>query len=436
MTYQEACGYIDGIVKFTTKHSNEHTRECLELLGNPDRNFRSIHIAGTNGKGSTAAFLASAFEKSGRKTGLFTSPHLIRVNERMRINGKDIDDADFVRVFEEVLRVSKEMERKGEGHPSYFEFLFLMAAVWFSEEKVDVAVMETGLGGRLDATNALEHPSICVITSIGMDHMQYLGNTIAEIAAEKAGILKAGVPCVYAADNPEAAAVIAKRAEELSVRAVPLTTDDWHASRNEDGTIDFFTSFGYDKIHTFKTRQYGAYQAENGALAVLTLKVLRESDPTEWADLSGEAVERGIQTMVWPGRMEQIRPHLWLDGAHNDNGIQRFLESARLILRGRSAGLLFAVVQDKDYTDMIRDLVRQVKWDYIIVSEAGGPRKTDAEELADLFRKAGAEHVSVIRDPDEALLRAREKQENRELFVCGSLYLIGRLEKDLLEEVT
>ncbi len=426
MNYQEACSYIDNIVKFTSKHSNEHTRECLTLLGNPDRNFPSIHIAGTNGKGSTAAFLASVLKESGRKTGLFTSPHLVRINERIRIDGKDIDDESFLHAFEEVRDVSLKMEADGAGHPSYFEFLFLMAAVYFSEQKVDVAVMETGLGGRLDATNAIEHPALTVITSIGMDHMQYLGNTIEEIASEKAGIMKAGSPCVYAADNPKAAAVIEKHAQKLGVQAVPLKEEDYHAIRNQSGKIDFSTVFGYDKLHKFETGQYASYQAENGALAVLALKTLRESDPEAWKNLTGDAVRKGIRSMVWPGRMEEIRPHVWLDGAHNDNGIRRFLESVKDISGNRPAGLLFAVVNDKDFTDMIRDLVQSVHWSYIIVSEAGGERRTDAVQIAELFRKAGAADVTVIRDPEEALQKAEERRGNAELFVCGSLYLIGQ----------
>lgn len=428
MDYQEACAYIEGIVKFSSKHSNEHTRKCLALLGNPDRNFPVIHIAGTNGKGSTAAFLASVLKESGRKTGLFTSPHLIRINERLRIDGQEISDDDFLYVFDRVRRISIEMEKCGEGHPSYFEFLFLMAAVWFSEQRADAAVIETGLGGRLDATNAVEYPDLCVITSIGMDHMQYLGNTIEEIAAEKAGILKPGVPCVYAADDPRAAKVIAEHARELSIRAVPLVPGDWKTVRDERGMIDFSTVFGYDNIHEFRTCQFGSYQAENGALAVLALKTLREESPDEWRNLTGEAVQKGIRSMVWPGRMEQVRPHIWLDGAHNDNGIRSFLESVKYIAGGRPANLVFAVVSDKDYTDMIRDLVREVCWNDIIVSEAGGERKTDADAIARLFRRAGADAVTVIRDPEEALAEARRRQGDRELFVCGSLYLIGRAE--------
>lgn len=426
MNYREACSYIDNIVKFTSKHSNEHTRECLELLGNPDRDFPSIHIAGTNGKGSTAAFLASVLKESGRKTGLFTSPHLVRVNERIRIDGREIDDDSFVHVFEKVRTASVEMEKRGEGHPSYFEFLFLMAMAYFSEQNVEAAVVETGLGGRLDATNALEHPALCVITSIGMDHMQYLGNTIEEIAGEKAGILKPGTPCVYAADNEAAAMVIAARAEELDVSAKALRENSYHAVRNQGGTIDFLTAFGYDNFHEFRTRSCASYQAENGALAVLALKTLRESDPGKWKDISGDTVRRGIYAMFWPGRMEEIRPHVWLDGAHNDNGIRRFLESVKGILGEKSAGLLFAVVNDKDFTDMIRDLVREVDWDYIIVSEAGGERSTDAGEIGELFRAAGAKDVTVIRNPEEAFAAAEEKRGADELFICGSLYLVGQ----------
>lgn len=428
MTYEEACAYIEGLVKFTAKHSVDHTRTCLDRLGNPDRGFSSIHIAGTNGKGSVSAFLAAVLKRTGKRTGLFTSPHLIRVNERMRIDGREIPDGDFLAIFEKVRTVSLQMEAEGLGHPSYFEFLFLMAMVWFAKEGVEVAVIETGLGGRLDATNALEKPCLTIITAIGLDHTQYLGTTIREIAGEKAGIIKPYVPCVYLADQKEVTAVIADRAAALKAPAYPLTDQMWQAKRREDGKIDFFTSFRYDGIREYHTSSPAVYQAENGALAVLGLKVLRESDPKNWRVLTGKCLKEGIASMTWRGRMEEIRPHIWLDGAHNDNGIRRFLETAEEITKGRPAGLLFAVVRDKEFSDMIRDLATAISWDYVVVAEVGGQRRTDPEDLAELFHEAGVRRVFAVKDPEEAFEQAVRMQGERDLFVCGSLYLIGKIE--------
>lgn len=428
-SYTDAVAYIDNLVRFTVKHSNEHTRMCLARLGHPEEKFLTIHIAGTNGKGSVSAFLAAVLARAGRKCGLFTSPHLIRVNERMKVNGQDIPDDEFLEVFEEVRALSQKLQDEGEGHPSYFEFLFLMAMVWFARKKVDIAVVETGLGGRLDATNSLRHPSATVITSIGMDHMKYLGNTIESIASEKAGIIKEGVPCIYAADNEAAAAVISRRAEVCHAPAFPLMPDDYRASRNDKGEIAFSTSFRYDGICNFQTTSRASYQAENGALAVLTLAALKEADPEHFGDISGEQVQNGIFAMRWPGRMEEIRPGIFLDGAHNDNGIRRFLESVRQITQGNEAVLLFAVVSDKDFTDMIRDLVHQIPWKCVIVSEVGGERRTNAEGIAGLFRKAGQKEVLTVPDPEEGFQRALRIRDGAPLFVCGSLYLIGRIEE-------
>ncbi len=430
MNYTEVCDYIEGIVRFTTKHSNQHTRACLELLGNPDDSFRTIHIAGTNGKGSTCAFLAAVLNKSGCRTGLFVSPHLIRLNERIQIAGEEISEQAFVRVFEQVYRAAKKMEEAGEGHPSYFEFLFLMAMVYFREQHVEAAVIETGLGGRLDATNALNHPVMTVITSIGMDHMQYLGETLPEIAREKAGIIKAGVPCVYAADDAETAKVIEEEAKQKGAPCYPLTAEQYEVLQMDDGKIDFLTSFRYDGLHRYHTNTRGTYQAENGALSVYALKILKETDESFRSRLSDDVIEAGISDMYWPGRMEEVKPHVYLDGAHNDSGIRRFIESVNGITKGKPAGLVFAVVNDKDYTDMIHDLAVRQDWEFVIVSEAGGDRKTDAGEIAELFRRNHVRHVEVVRDPQEAFMKAYLMKHGLEdLFVCGSLYLIGQIEE-------
>ena len=197
MNYEEAVAYIEETPKFTTKNKLEHTKECLRRLGSPEERFKVIHVAGTNGKGSTCAFLTSILREAGYSCGLFTSPHLVVINERFQINEKNIDDDTFLHAFEKVKKLADELVAEGSYHPTYFEFLFLIGMVIFADAGVDYVVLETGLGGKLDATTAVEHPLACVITSISFDHMQYLGNTITAIAGEKAGIIVPGVPVIY-----------------------------------------------------------------------------------------------------------------------------------------------------------------------------------------------------------------------------------------------
>ena len=216
MNYEEAVAYIEETPKFTTKNKMEHTKECLKRLGNPQDKFRVIHVAGTNGKGSTCAFLTSILREAGYSCGLFTSPHLVVINERFQINEKNISDEVFLDAFCKVKELADELVKEGNYHPTYFEFLFLMGMVIFADADVDYVVLETGLGGRLDATTAVENPVACVITSISFDHMQYLGNTIEEIAGEKAGIIVPGVPVIYDGNDQKAAEVIRERAQELN----------------------------------------------------------------------------------------------------------------------------------------------------------------------------------------------------------------------------
>ena len=189
MNYEEAVAYIEETPKFTTKNKLEHTKECLRRLGNPQKQFRVVHVAGTNGKGSTCAFLTSVFREAGYSCGLFTSPHLVVINERFQINEKNINNDTFLRAFEKVKKLADELVAEGNYHPTYFEFLFLMGMVIFADANVDYVILETGLGGKLDATTAVEEPIACVITSISFDHMQYLGNTIEALAGEKAALI-------------------------------------------------------------------------------------------------------------------------------------------------------------------------------------------------------------------------------------------------------
>ena len=215
MKYEEVVRYIEDIPKFTKKHTLLHTREFMKRLGNPCQGRKVLHVAGTNGKGSVCAYMQAILLFEGKRVGFFTSPHLVKLNERIRINGKDIDDDTYCLIFEKVQQVAEELEKEGLEHPSYFEFLYGMGMLAFEESDAEYIVLETGLGGRLDATNSFEHPFLSVITSIGLDHTEILGDTIEKIAGEKAGIIKKGVPVFFDGSDERSSRVIEETAENF-----------------------------------------------------------------------------------------------------------------------------------------------------------------------------------------------------------------------------
>ncbi|MCI8724477.1 MAG: bifunctional folylpolyglutamate synthase/dihydrofolate synthase, partial [Ruminococcus sp.] len=245
MTYDEAVDYILNIPKFTKKNSLEHTRQCLRFLGNPERELKVIHVAGTNGKGSVCVYVEAMLRSEGKSAGLFVSPHLVRMNERIRIRGEQISDREFVRVFEKVMEKVREMERQGFPHPTFFEILFGMAVTAFADAGVEYAVLETGLGGRLDATNAVEHPAVTAIASIGMDHREILGDTLEQIAAEKAGILKKHVPVFYSEGAEASNRVIEERAAGLGISCKKIGKNAFENLRIEHKNIAFSCTNAY-----------------------------------------------------------------------------------------------------------------------------------------------------------------------------------------------
>ena len=380
MNYEEAVAYIEETPKFTTKNKLSHTKECLGRLGNPEKKFKVIHVAGTNGKGSTCAFLTSIFREAGYSCGLFTSPHLVVINERFQINEKNIDNQAFMSAFEKVKALADELVAEGSYHPTYFEMLFLMGMVIFAEAGVDYVMLETGLGGRLDATTAVEEPAACVITSISFDHMQYLGNTIAEIAGEKAGIIVPGVPVIYDGNNPEAAKVIRKQAEALGSPYYEVKKENTEILRNTSAGIDFCMENEYYGNTAFSIPFIAGYQVMNAALALKTAEVLKDM-----VNLPKDSVLRGLRETRWQGRMETVLPGVIVDGAHNEDGVEKFVETAEHFQKDYPLTLLFSAVDDKDYTDMIRTVAGRIRFQHVIVTQVGGYRKVPAEQLADIF---------------------------------------------------
>lgn len=421
-TYEKAAAYIEEIPKFTTKNKLEHTRKCLDMLGSPDKNRKIIHVAGTNGKGSVCAFLSTMLEEGGYRCGLFTSPHLMKINERFQINEQMVSDEKFLEAFLKVKELSDRLVEQGDYHPTYFEFLFLMGMLIFEDEDVDIVVLETGLGGRLDATNSILNPLACVITSISLDHVEYLGDTIDKIAGEKAGIIKKGVPVVFDANNETAAAVIRRRAEELGCPA--------HEVRAESQKLLSYTPKGIG--FTFDSAVYGTtelfvpfiakYQMMNASLAVETMGVLRENH-----GIGKETLKKGLEHTRWQGRMETILPGVIVDGAHNEDGVAQFVETVRHFQEEFSITLLFATVSDKDYEDMIRRVCSGLKFANVVTTEIWGSRKQSSEELAELFRANGCGRVMAVPDSGEAFEKAYALKGDGLMFVVGSLYLAGEI---------
>ena len=393
-------------IPFWTKKKNslEQVRDFLVELGDPEKGFSIIHVAGTNGKGSVCADLTAILKEAGYKVGTFISPHLSDIRERFLINGELADRMLFEDCFRQVLAAAERMKERGYFHPTFFEFVFLIAMVMFAREKVDYVILETGLGGRLDTTNVIRRPKACVITSISLDHTQYLGETIPEIAAGKAGIIKPGVPVIYDDGDPAASKVICRQARIAGAPAWPVGQED---EAEEDQKL--FAA---------------PYQARNAALARKVFKVL------EIPGIDENVCRAGIRKVSWPGRMEKAAPDVWLDGAHNPGGIRAFIQAVKEQTKKefRQIHLLFAAVEDKDYREMIQMLCNQLPITRVTVVHLKDERGAAQELLADQFRQAGCMQVKAYKTAAKALEAAlSHRKEGDRLYVVGSLYLIGEI---------
>ena len=422
MNYTEAVDYIETIPKFTVKHPPEHTRELLSRLGNPQEGIKIIHVAGTNGKGSVCAYLNAMLLAGGKKTGLFTSPHLVCINERFQINGEDVSDEQFLDAFLKVEKAAKEYEAEGEGHPSYFETLFLMGMLIFKEAGVEYLVMETGLGGRLDATNVVEKPLACIITSISRDHTEYLGDTLAAIAGEKAGIIKAGVPVIYDASQPGPASVIAAKAKEMGSPAWPMEPSFYEMKTQSREGITFTFAYPGGEKAELAIPYVAKYQMMNASLAFYTMHILQDVH-----DIPKNVLAEGLSKIKWPCRMEMAAPGVIIDGAHNEDGIAQFVSTAGYFAKENEITILFTAVADKHYHEMIGEICEGIHPSHVVATQIDGSRVVPAEVLAEDFRKAGCTDVCAEPEIGAAYEKALGKKGSGMLFCVGSLYLAGEL---------
>ena len=404
------------------KHPPEHTRELLSRLGNPQEGIKIIHVAGTNGKGSVCAYLNAILLAGGKKTGLFTSPHLVRINERFQINGEDVSDEQFLDAFLKVEKAAKEYEAEGEGHPSYFETLFLMGMLIFKEAGVEYLVMETGLGGRLDATNVVEKPLACIITSISRDHTEYLGDTLEAIAGEKAGIIKAGVPVIYDASQPGPASVIAAKAKEMGSPAWPMEPSFYEMKTQSREGITFTFAYPGGEKADLAIPYVAKYQMMNASLAFYMMHILQDVH-----DIPKNVLAEGLSKIKWPCRMEMAAPGVIIDGAHNEDGIAQFVSTAGYFAKENEITILFTAVADKHYHEMIGEICEGIHPSHVVATQIDGSRVVPAEVLAEDFRKAGCTDVCAEPEIGAAYEKALGKKGSGMLFCVGSLYLAGEL---------
>ena len=430
--------YLEKIPMWTReKHSLTDIRAFLHEMGDPDRKLSIIHVAGTNGKGSVCAFLTSLYRNAGFRTGTFISPHLVTVRERFLLNNEMVSPGKLQAAFETVLETVNIMKEKGYSHPSYFEFLFYMAMALFADETPELVILETGLGGRLDATNVVENPLACVITSLSLDHIMYLGDTIEAVAGEKAGIIKRQVPVIYDDTVPEASEVIRERAVQMASKAYPVGKGDFSILETKDQGLSIRAegeaaqAFAAAGPLVLEIPFEAPYQAENAMLAVKTAVVLGQRE--RGFRLTEAQITEGIRTARWAGRMERAGENLYLDGAHNPGGIKAFIQAAASMAarQKKKAYLLFGAVSDKDYRAMARLLCEGISWAGIGVVHIDSSRSMDTEVLAEAFSQAYKGPVRAFETAGEALREMKKQAGDELLFCAGSLYLIGELKVQL-----
>ena len=434
MNYESAVRYLLSLGRelgaptqaTAAKFNLENITVLMERLGRPDRTYPIVHIAGTNGKGSTAAFLESILRAAGFRTGLNTSPHLERINERIRINGEEVSDQIFAETFTRVQEVIEELLAAGrlEAHPTYFECVTALAFEVFARERVEFAVVEVGLGGRLDATNIVR-PQVSVITRIDFDHENYLGHSLEEIAREKAGIVKAGVPVATAPQLPEVREVLRGKARELDATIVD-TGEDFDLEREiaEAGCARARArARAMGEAVRLAPGLPGRFQLENALNAAATARLLQ----ARGYRITNQNIEQGIRSTEWPGRLERLQagPDVYLDGAHNPGAARELAQFLEENFARRRVYLIFGAMRDKsvdEVTGILFPLASEV-----IFTQPGTPRAVSANQLADLAGHHAARYT-VIRDAEEALESALAKARSDDaVFVTGSLYLVGQL---------
>ncbi len=432
MNYQEALDYLEGLNVFGIRLGLSRITRLLELLDLPQERYRTIHVTGTNGKGSVSAMLESIIRRSGLHVGLYTSPHLFSYTERMQVNGQPISQQEFADCLSTIRAYVEQMMAEGEECPTQFEVLTALAFFYFAMKQVDYAVIEVGLGGLLDSTNVIV-PEVSVITNVALEHADRCGGTLEGVAEHKAGIIKSGVPVVTAATGLPLE-IIRQKAEEMNTD-IFVAGEDFAAAATgfdlERHTQGFsFTSalLGIAE-ESFDVRLLGPHQVQNASLAVMTAELLHNVE----LKVDNDTIREGLKLVDWGARFEQVNcegREVILDGAHNPAGIKVLRESLDMYYPERERVFLLGILHDKDIAHMLETLLRPN--DTVVVTP---PQSDRAEAVAELARQVSGRvcHVEAYENNEEALDRALELAGDKRLLVmCGSLYLVGGLRQSLL----
>ena len=418
MTFNEYILWLEGVPMYGKKDGTRNMEKLMARFGDPQDQIPVIHVAGTNGKGSCCAMLSQILQESGYKVGMYTSPHLVEYTERIRVNGKQIPKEEWVRLGLKVKEAAEAIAAGGDNHATFFELVTAIGFLYFAQEQVDVILLETGVGGRLDATNVVKEPKLCLITSISLDHTKVLGDTLPQIAFEKAGIIQQGAPVVLAQNPEEVQAVVRQAAtekESLYCYSGEVTTDGKGGYRNAE--------FAYEEL---EVALIGDYQVQNVSAVLCSVKILQQQG---WK-ITEESLRRGLRNTRWPGRMERReyegRPVL-LDGAHNPNGAQMLADYLAKQYAPGSCNLVFSALTKKDVSGIVESLRRCPAIGNVYFTCIHG--EDQMEYLVQLWQKG-----SCIADPKEALQTAVHEPKVQLTVCAGSLYLVGELETIIDEQ--
>ncbi len=417
MNYEEAMNFIQNTNKFGSVLGLDNIRELLERFGNPQDQLRVVHIAGTNGKGSTLAFLAGIFRESGYRAGRYVSPASFSYEERFRINEENISKKDLCFYMEKIKNVAEEMVKDGLSHPTMFEIETALSFLYFLDKKVDVVLLETGMGGRLDATNVVKKPIATVIASIGMDHMQFLGDTLEKIASEKAGIIKEGCPVISYDNTKEVNEVIKNKAKQMHAKVTFVNSAGIRVLQESlnGESFSYRSSDGrwYEKI---EIPLLGRHQINNAALALETLNVIKN-----YYCISDFQTEDGMRKTIWRGRIEILErePMVICDGAHNPDGAKSLLSFLQNNFTNQRLIYIMGVLSDKDYEQMVQILAPAADKIYTVAPD--NPRALSSRELCNCISKYH-QNVEERQRLAECLSEVRQKAEKDDvIIICGTL---------------
>ena len=421
MNFEQTVHYIENSMRFGCRPGLERTAKLLELLGDPHRNIKFIHIAGTNGKGSTTAMISNILKQAGYKVGTYTSPHLYKITERMVINGIQIYEEHFVKYANMVIDKMKYMEANNMEVPTQFEMLTAMAFLYFDEMKVDAAVIEVGLGGMYDATNVID-AMLSVITSISYDHTDILGDTIELIAKEKAGVIKENNTVVlYPQLYKEAEKVVENVSKEKNAKLVKVSEEQVRLNQFDILGQSFDYSYEGIKLKNLKVPLLGDHQIKNSTVAVTAAIELSKLG----YDINESHIRAGLETVEWPCRLSVVskKPMIIIDGAHNEDGVNSLKAAIEKYMSDKKITLLIGMLGDKNYSYAIQELAPLAK--QIITTEPISPRALKADQMADLARKYNS-RVEAEANIIKAIEKAKQTaDEDTVILICGSLYLAG-----------